>query len=620
MRIRHLQQSTIILNMALIALTSSITGCSVSNGTPTAVAGQAVRGHIIGGQQPVANSTVQLYAVGTNGYGSAAAPLLNQAVTSDANGNFSLTGAYTCPSATTPVYMVVNGGNPGLAAGTNNNALAMMGLLGYCGDLGPTTYLVINERTTVAAVWALAPFMTDYNHIGTSRGNVQGMNDAFSTAASLVNISNGASPGTAPAIATIPTVEINTLADIIAACINTDGSLSSTAACGRLFTAATPTGSAAPTDTIAAALDIARNPSHNVASIFNVLQAAGPFQPSLAVTPTDWTIGINYASPAFKTPADLAIDSQDNAWVLSSSSGNSSTVSLLNITQGIVASFPQTGASYGHLALDTTDGPWLTDTAGSGVMQLTSSGTPASSNPYTGGGIQGPGPLAFDGNGNLWVGNSGPTVSKLSANGSPWSPSTGYGTGGASGPIALALDGSGNAWVADSSSDSVSILTGNGQVLPGSPYTGGGLSSPFAIAIDAIGNAWVANRQGNSLSRFTSGGTVVAGSPYSGAGLNQPIDMALDGLGNVWLVNSGSNSVSEFQSTGRAQSGNAGYGNAVLANPFRLAIDNAGSVWVANLGSSSPTNSVITQLVGVAAPVVTPQAIAVQDNLLAQRP
>jgi hypothetical protein len=620
MRIRHLRQSTIVLSMALIGLTIFTTGCSVSNTTHTAVTGQSISGHVVGGQQPVANATIQLYAVGTNGYGSAASPLLSSSVTTDANGDFSLNGAYSCPTASTPVYMAVTGGNPGLAPGTNNNALALMGLLGYCGDLGPSTHLIINELTTVAAVWALAPFMSDYNHIGTSRGNIQGINDAFNTAASLVNVANGSTPGTAPSIATIPTIEINTLADIIAACINTDGSLASTSACGRLFTAATPTGSAAPTDTIAAALDIARNPSHNVTSIFNVLQAAGPFQPSLAVTPSDWTIGINYASPLFKTPSDLAIDSQDNAWVLSSGTGNSSTVSLLNISGGIVASFPQPVANYGHLAIDTNDGPWLSDTAGSGVMQLTSSGTHVSSNPYTSGGIAGPGPMAFDGNGNIWIGNSGPTVSKLSAGGSPWSPSTGYNTGGVSGAVALALDGNGNAWVADSSSDSIDVLTSSGQILPGSPYTGGGVSGPAAIAIDAIGNAWVANRQGNSLSRFTSEGTAVAGSPYSGAGLNQPIDMVLDGLGNVWLANSGNSSVSEFQSTGKAQSGTSGYGSAVLSNPFRLAIDNTGSLWVANLGSASPTKSVITQLVGVAAPVVTPHSVAVQDNLLAQRP
>ncbi len=96
--------------------------------------------------------------------------------------------------------------------------------------------------------------------------------------------------------------------------------------------------------------------------------------------------------------------------------------------------------------------------------------------------------------------------------------------------------------------------------------------------------------------------------------------MAIDGLGNVWLVNSGSNSVSEFLSSGRAQSGVGGYGSSSLTNPYRLAIDRSGSVWVTNLGGSSPNNGTITQIVGVAAPIVTPKSLAIQNNALNQRP
>ena len=96
--------------------------------------------------------------------------------------------------------------------------------------------------------------------------------------------------------------------------------------------------------------------------------------------------------------------------------------------------------------------------------------------------------------------------------------------------------------------------------------------------------------------------------------------LALDGLGNVWLVNSGSNGVSEFLSSGRPQSSAGGYGSSALANPYRLAIDRSGSVWVANLGGSSTSAGMITQMVGVAAPVVTPQSLAIQNNALNQRP
>jgi hypothetical protein len=598
-----------------------MTGCGANNiAAPTAVSGHEFNGVIMGGGQPVSGANIQLYTPSTSGYGATAASLFNRTVTSDANGRFNFTGAYSCPSASAPVYLVITGGNPGLPAGTNNSALALMGLLGACGDLTASSSFVINELTTVSAVWALAPFMVDYAHIGTSPANVQGLTKAFATAQALVDIKTGKTPGSSATIAAIPTVEINTLGQILASCVNSNGSTAATAGCGRLFTAATPAGGRAPTDTIAAALDIARNPGHNVSSLFSTFSPTGGYQPLLSFAPPDWTIAINYASPSFKQPSDLAIDSQGNAWVLSTGNGapNSSTVSILN-TGGLMATFPQIAVNYSRIALDAFDGPWLSNTVGSSIAKLNSSGVRVGS-PITDGGIQGPGPLAFDGYGSLWALNNGPTVSKLSASGTALSPATGFSTGGTSGATTMALDTAGNAWLADNTSNTVIVLSNSGDQIPGSPYSGAGISDPFAIAVDSVGGAWVANRTSSTLSRISSNGSPVFGSPYSGAGLNQPIDLAVDGLGSVWLVNSGASSVSEFLSTGQPQSGSSGYGSAAMANPFRVAIDKSGNVWVANLGTTVPGSGTITEIVGAAAPVVTPASVAIQNNALNQRP
>ena len=618
MRIR--QRLCPILNVTItLAVAVGLEGCNVSPSvTPTPSSAQMFRARISGGIQPISNGSIQLYTPGTNGYGSASTPLLNQPVTTDANGSFSFGGDFSCPSPTTPVYLVATGGNPGLAPGTNNSAIALMGLLGQCGTLTSTSFFNIGERSTVAAVWALAPFMVDYAHIGTSHGNSQGLLNAFTAAQNLVDIHSGSAPGTAPTIASIPTAEINTLADILTSCVNSDGTTTSTSGCGRLFAAATPAGGVAPGDTAAAALNIARNPGHNTGALFSCLPSSSAYQPTLASAPTDWTLAINYVSPIFNTPSDLAIDSQGNAWVLSRSS-NSSTISILN-TSGITSTFPQVGVTLGHLALDPFDDPWLTNNASSNVLELTSTGVHASANPFSGAGVQGPGALAFDGSGNVWVVNSGPTVSKLSPNGGAMSPPAGYSTGGPSGPPALALDTSGNVWIANSSGDSVSVLSSSGAPLPGSPYSGAGISGPSALAIDSTGGAWVANRVTSSLSRLAFDGSPIAGSPYFGAGLSGPIDIALDGLDNVWLANPGGSSVSEFLSNGRAQSGVVGYGSVGLVSPFRVVIDGSGNVWVANLGSATVGTGMITQIVGAAAPVVTPASVAVQNNALDQRP
>ena len=612
---------SISLTALATTLAMGLAGCgalpsAVTSSTP--VAGEAYGGKIFGGNQPVSNAVIQMYAPGTNGYGTSATPLLNRLVTTDANGHFSLANAFTCPSSSTPVYLVVTGGNPGLTSNTNNAALTLMGLLGTCGSLNASSYFMINELTTVAAVWSLAPFMVDYAHIGTSAGNVQGLLNAFATSENLVAIETGLAPGKAPSIATVPQAEINTLGGILTGCVNSNGSTSSTAPCGRLFAGATPAGGTTPGDTVAAALDIARNPSHNVGSLYSTIASNSPFQPTLANAPSEWTLAITYTSPAFHTPSDLAIDSQGNAWVLSSTGSNSSSVSILNIG-GISATFPQSGMSFGRMALDSYDDPWLTNPYASNVVELNSSGSRATLNPFSGAGIQGPGPLAFDGSGNVWIANSGPSVSKLSANGAPLSSNTGFSTGGIS-STALALDTSGNVWIADSANNKIEVLSQTGATISGVGYSGAGINGPFAIAIDSVGGAWVANRTGSSLSRLTSFGEAVDQNPYYGAGLNAPVDLAVDGLGNVWLANSGGNSVSEFLSTGRPQSGNSGYGSAALVNPFRVALDRSGNVWVANLGTSVVGSGVITQIVGVAAPVVTPLSVAIQSNALNQRP
>ncbi|WP_263367206.1 hypothetical protein [Edaphobacter bradus] len=611
--------STGFLVAATAIVCAGLAGCGAASSRGSLpVTGAALQGVVHGGGQPVANANLQLYSPGTTGYGSASTPLFNRTVTTDANGNFSFTGAYTCPSASTPVYLVVTGGNPGLSTGTNNPVLAMMALIGQCGDLTPTSYFVVSELTTVSAVWSLAPFMLDYAHVGTSAGNVQGLLNAFATAQSMVSVNTGTAPGTAPSIATVPVTEINTLSAILASCINSNGSTASTAACGKLFTAATPSGGATPTDTIAAALDIAKNPGHNVSSIYSVYTPTAPYQPALTSAPPDWTLSINYNSPALQTPSDLAIDSQGNAWVLTNTASSSS-VSVLNVN-GISGTFPQSGSVFARMALDPFDDPWLTNTIGSSVTELNGSGSRVSSNPFTGGGIQGPGALAFDGSGNVWIANNTSTVSKLSANGAVLSPAAGYPTGASGPPAALALDTLGNVWTANSAGSSIDVMSNSGGGIPGSPYMTGGLSGPFALTVDSAGGVWVANRVGSSLSRLTSDGAAVAGSPYFGGGMNSPIDLGLDGLGDVWLVNSGSSSVSEFLSTGKAQSGSSGFGSAALQNPVRLGIDRSGSVWVANLGSTTAGTGMVTQIVGVAAPAVTPLSLAVQNTALGQRP
>ena len=169
-----------VSSMVVVTLVAgTLTGCFNTGDMagPSAIDGVALKGLVRGGQQPVTGAKVYLFAAGTAGYTSLPTSLLagtgvtvdsngNGYVLTDGNGNFSLQGDITCPSASSQVYVEAIGGNPGLAAGTNNAALAMMAALGSCGSLNSGTYIFLNEVTTVGAAYALGQFA----NIGTTDG------------------------------------------------------------------------------------------------------------------------------------------------------------------------------------------------------------------------------------------------------------------------------------------------------------------------------------------------------------------------------------------------------------------------------------------------------------------
>ncbi len=425
----HALSRTIALAVSLGVLMSGLVGCGVgttsSTSTPVTITG--LGGHVYGGEQPISGSNIQLFSPGTTGYGSASIPLLNRPVTSDANGNFSLTGTYTCPSSSTPVYVYITGGNPGLAPGTNNAAISLMASVGFCGDLTSSTFLVVNEMTTVAAVWSLAPFMVDGTHIGTSPTNVQGLINAVETSVNLVSPNTGVSPGSAPAIATVPVAEIHTLGDILTSCVNSNGSTSPTSSCGRLFTAATPLGGIAPTDIVTAALDIARNPGHNAGSLFSATPSSGPFVPyaddcAQRLDDRDSVFFAGVQDPE-RSGDRLAGECVGAEWLGREQYGE---CVECDGDYSFVSSARQ---QLWRIALDVNDDPWLTNPVYSNVVELTNSGARATLNPFSGAGLQGPGALAFDGAGNVWVANNGPTVSELNASGTAMSSPAGFSTG-----------------------------------------------------------------------------------------------------------------------------------------------------------------------------------------------
>ncbi len=296
----------LILGMAAAALT----GCGFSG---SAVAFQsiyppvALHGTVHGGQQPVGGSSVQLYAAGATGIGSAAQPLLRQPVQSDSNGNFSIPASYLCPSASSQLYLIARGGSPGPSSGTNNPGIALMAMLGACGNLSSTAPISVNEVTTVGSVWPLASYMTSPIDLGSPPEDAAFLSAAASVN-EFINLSQGTSPGTpTPESYFAESSKLYSLADLLDNCVNSaGGSAGDGSPCGTLFSMATDSGGSAPTDTVSAAMRIAQSPYNNVIPIYGLTADPTAFQPELTAAPPDWTLTLTYPTAA-PTAAPVAI-------------------------------------------------------------------------------------------------------------------------------------------------------------------------------------------------------------------------------------------------------------------------------------------------------------------------
>ena len=329
----------------LVLLAGVVSGCNRSGPgsalepvTPAA----HFQGTVLGGQQPVSGASVQLYAVGANGDGSPATPLLSPAAVTDANGNFNISGAYACPAGNPLVYMVATGGNPGV--GTSNPELSLMAALGACGSLGASTFIVVNELTTVGAVYPLAAFMASASAIGSGASDAAALASAFTLASELVNTATGTTPGAnVPAGVTVPVAQIDTIADILASCINSAGGVAGDgSACGSLFALTTPA-TTAPADTITALLNLANNPTLNTAPLYNLASPTAPFQPMQTVTPPDLAVRLIAPSTLSVAPASLSFGSwatglSTPAQTITVSSYSSTAVSLNAAISGAGAS------------------------------------------------------------------------------------------------------------------------------------------------------------------------------------------------------------------------------------------------------------------------------------------
>ena len=580
--------------------------------------GAAIAGRVHGGQNPIKGTHVYLMAVNTTGYGGpgiaasstnksasvlttgAGQDSLGYYVTTDSNGDFNITGDYICPTTWAHTYLYAVGGDSGSGA---NSAITLVAPVGSCE--GASEFITVNEVSTITSAYAFAGFASDPTHVSTSSSgfDATAANNAADTIVNLENPNTGLAYVTTPGgNGTVPQAEIDTLANILAACINSTGSGSSQ--CSTLFSNAT-NGGTQPTDTATAALNIAHNPGANVANLLSLQTPTSPFQPMLSATPApnDFTIAVVYTGAGMNDPLGLAIDNAGDVWTSNTNGGANSLSELspLGVAISGIGGFTGGGLNtpFG-IAIDSGGYVWAANSGGATISKFDSSGNPVTGSPYSGGGLSGPAQLAIDASGNVWVCNNfGTGLVGFTSGGSPipGSPFTG---GGINETVSTAIDPSSHIWLGNYS-PVLSEFTSGGSPVATSGYSGGGLDQSEAIAIDHSGNVWLANNGNNTLSEFNSNGVALSGSGFTGGGLNSPQSIGADSAGNVWVGNEGSNSISEFNSSGAAITGSNGYKLPTTAVTRELAIDGSGNIWV-----TSYNVNVLTEFIGLASPVVTP--------------
>jgi len=134
-------------------------------------------------------------------------------------------------------------------------------------------------------------------------------------------------------------------------------------------------------------------------------------------------------------------------------------------------------------------------------------------------------------------------------------------------PLAVAVDGDGNLYIADTGNSRIRKVTPAGAISTiaggrsagfsgdGGPATTAELHFPRGVAVDSAGSLYIADSENNRIRKVTPAGIIstVAGNGnagYSGDGgpatdaqLRSPFGVSLDGAGRLYVADEGNNAI-----------------------------------------------------------------------------
>jgi len=427
-----------------------------------------------------------------------------------------------------------------------------------------------------------------------------------------------------------------------------------------------------PVDTATAAMYIARYPAGNSSSgaadatfasdLYSLQTGVVPYVPDLVNPPHDWTLAINYpvsstvlayrgvTNPDFGLAESVAVDANGDIWVTGQTQTSVVRLSPLGV---IDPSTAQNFLGYipGYVSVDGSNNAWTGNAnsstaifeAGSNGTFTTNYGTSAE---FTGAYVNiadGAGDDFFFANAASGYGmydypaksatTATPNYASLSTSGFSANNHVAHG----------AIDHDGNFWL--TSEANTGGATGNYQIAKvNSAGTlqwifNTGAQQPEYVAIDNSGNGWIPSYEANVVYKISSDGvtrtSLTSGS--TSAALVYPFGSAVDGNGNVWITNrcgpgnncgtyTNSRTLVEINGTGtngtaskaispatnflpQAQyPSNATSFTAIMPDPLNLAIDPSGNIWITNYNNGGTSS--VTEIIGTAAPVVTPLSAA----------